>query len=224
MYRHRPPGRPSWESVDVDRRREQLTERPARGAAAAVGEQHPPRFWLAGEALDQARSLARNECHAKSAGLTQRRYTDPSGFDERATVSTARPRCALFDRAMRLPGVPRISATRCADPGQVAGTVHNTNPTAREQRICRTTRPDRPPPRRPASLLRLPGHRWIDRSGRRSPGRLGQHGPPEQDQGGYRGRGRHGSTPHKTSRSARQVPATPPPPRGGRNMNTHRST
>jgi D-alanyl-D-alanine carboxypeptidase (penicillin-binding protein 5/6) len=62
---------------------------------------------------------------ARSLGMTQTHYTDPSGYDD-ATVSTAADQLRLVDRAMRLPVFASIVATPSATL-PVAGTVHNTN-------------------------------------------------------------------------------------------------
>jgi D-alanyl-D-alanine carboxypeptidase (penicillin-binding protein 5/6) len=62
---------------------------------------------------------------ARSLGMAQTRYTDPSGFDD-TTVSTAADQVRIVVRAMRLPVFARIVATPSVWL-PVAGTVHNTN-------------------------------------------------------------------------------------------------
>ena len=104
---------------------EQLTERqtlqalllPSANNIAAVLAR-----WDAGSAR---RFVARMNAAARSIGMTETRYTDPSGYDE-ATVSTAADQVRLVERAMRLPAFASIVATaRATLP--VAGTVENTN-------------------------------------------------------------------------------------------------
>jgi serine-type D-Ala-D-Ala carboxypeptidase (penicillin-binding protein 5/6) len=62
---------------------------------------------------------------ARSLGMTQTRYTDPSGYDD-ATVSTAADQVRIVDQAMRLPVFASIVATPSVTL-PVAGTVFNTN-------------------------------------------------------------------------------------------------
>jgi serine-type D-Ala-D-Ala carboxypeptidase (penicillin-binding protein 5/6) len=71
------------------------------------------------------RFVARMNATARSLGMTQTRYTDPSGYDD-ATVSTAADQVRIVERAMRLPLFASIVATPSATL-PVAGTVHNTN-------------------------------------------------------------------------------------------------
>lgn len=78
--------------------------------------------WDAGSA-DQF--VARMNATARSLGMTDTRYTDPSGYDE-ATVSTAADQVRIVDQAMRLPVFATIVATPSATL-PVAGTVHNTD-------------------------------------------------------------------------------------------------
>jgi D-alanyl-D-alanine carboxypeptidase (penicillin-binding protein 5/6) len=69
--------------------------------------------------------VARMNAAARSLGMTDTRYTDPSGFDD-ATVSTAADQVRIVDRAIRLPVFASIVATPSATL-PVAGTVSNTN-------------------------------------------------------------------------------------------------
>jgi D-alanyl-D-alanine carboxypeptidase (penicillin-binding protein 5/6) len=62
---------------------------------------------------------------ARSLGMTNTLYTDPSGYDD-ATVSTAADQVRIVDRAMRLPVFASIVSTRAATL-PIAGTVENTN-------------------------------------------------------------------------------------------------
>ena len=71
------------------------------------------------------RFVARMNATARSLGMTQTRYTDPSGYDD-ATVSTAADQMRIVDRAMRLPVFAGIVATPSVTL-PVAGTVDNTN-------------------------------------------------------------------------------------------------
>ena len=78
--------------------------------------------WDAGSA---DRFVARMNTTARSLGMTQTRYTDPSGYDD-ATVSSAADQVRIVDHAMRLPAFAHIVATPSAWL-PVAGTVHNTD-------------------------------------------------------------------------------------------------
>src|SRR4051794_6476895 len=78
--------------------------------------------WDAGSA---DRFVARMNATAASLGMTNTRYTDPSGYDD-ATVSTAADQVRIVDRAMRLSALASIVATPNATL-PVAGTVQSTN-------------------------------------------------------------------------------------------------
>jgi serine-type D-Ala-D-Ala carboxypeptidase (penicillin-binding protein 5/6) len=78
--------------------------------------------WDAGSAH---RFVARMNAAARSLGMTQTRYTDPSGYDD-ATVSTAADQVHIVDQAMRLPVFAAVVATPTATL-PVAGTVSNTD-------------------------------------------------------------------------------------------------
>jgi len=71
------------------------------------------------------RFVARMNATARALGMTDTRYSDPSGYDD-ATVSTAADQVRIVDRAMSLQAFASIVATRTATL-PVAGTVHNTN-------------------------------------------------------------------------------------------------
>ena len=71
------------------------------------------------------RFVARMNATARSLGMADTRYTDPSGYDD-ATVSTAADQVRIVDRAMRLSVFARIVALPSAWL-PVAGVVHNTD-------------------------------------------------------------------------------------------------
>jgi D-alanyl-D-alanine carboxypeptidase (penicillin-binding protein 5/6) len=123
--------------ADTDRRRrqgesfvsvsggEQLTERQALQALLLPSANNIAAVLARWDAGSADRFVARMNATARSLGMTQTRYTDPSGFDD-ATVSTAADQVRLVERAMRLPVFASIVATPSATL-PVAGTVHNTN-------------------------------------------------------------------------------------------------
>jgi serine-type D-Ala-D-Ala carboxypeptidase (penicillin-binding protein 5/6) len=78
--------------------------------------------WDAGSADE---FVVRMNATARSLGMADTRYTDPSGYED-ATVSTAADQVRVVGRAMRLPVFARIVATPSATL-PVAGTVHNTD-------------------------------------------------------------------------------------------------
>jgi serine-type D-Ala-D-Ala carboxypeptidase (penicillin-binding protein 5/6) len=69
--------------------------------------------------------VARMNATARSLGMTETRYTDPSGYDDE-TVSTAADQLRIVDRAMGLPVFADIVATPSATL-PVVGTVYSTN-------------------------------------------------------------------------------------------------
>ena len=123
--------------ADTDRRRgqgesvvsiaagEQLTERQALQALLLPSANNIAAVLARWDAGSADRFVARMNATARSLGMTQTRYTDPSGYDD-ATVSTAADQVRIVDRAMRLPVFASIVATPSATL-PVAGTVHNTN-------------------------------------------------------------------------------------------------
>jgi D-alanyl-D-alanine carboxypeptidase (penicillin-binding protein 5/6) len=123
--------------ADTDRRREQqesvvsiaageqLTERQALQALLLPSANNIAAVLARWDAGSTDRFVARMNATARSLGMTQTRYTDPSGYDD-ATVSTAADQVRIVDRAMRLPVFASIVATPSAKL-PVAGTVHNTN-------------------------------------------------------------------------------------------------
>src|SRR5580765_5455078 len=123
--------------VDTDRRRdqeesvvsiaagEQLTERQALQALLLPSANNIAAVLARWDAGSAERFVDRMNATASSLGMTQTRYTDPSGYDD-ATVSTAADQVRVVDRAMRLPVFASIVATPSAAL-PVAGTVHNTN-------------------------------------------------------------------------------------------------
>jgi D-alanyl-D-alanine carboxypeptidase (penicillin-binding protein 5/6) len=123
--------------ADTDRRRrqdesvvsiaagEQLTERQALQALLLPSANNIAAVLARWDAGSTDRFVVRMNATARSLGMTQTRYTDPSGYDD-ATVSTAADQVRLVDRAMRLPVFASIVARPSATL-PVAGTVHNTN-------------------------------------------------------------------------------------------------
>src|SRR5215211_1001648 len=123
--------------ADTDRRRrqqesvvsiaagEQLTERQALQALLLPSANNIAAVLARWDAGSEDRFVAQMNATARSLGMTNTRYTDPSGYDD-ATVSTAAEQVRIVDRAMRLPAFASIVATPSATL-PVAGTVHNTN-------------------------------------------------------------------------------------------------
>ena len=123
--------------ADTDRRRgqqesvvpiaagEQLTERQALQALLLPSANNIAAVLARWDAGSKERFLARMNATARSLGMTDTRYTDPSGYDA-ATASTAVDQVRLVVRAMRLP----VFASIVAMPSvwlPVAGSVHNTD-------------------------------------------------------------------------------------------------
>ena len=71
------------------------------------------------------RFVARMNAAARSLGMADTRYTDPSGYDD-TTLSTAADQVRIVDRAMRLPVFASIVATPAATLPSV-GAVRNTD-------------------------------------------------------------------------------------------------
>ena len=123
--------------ADTDRRRgqresvvsivagEQLTERQALQALLLPSANNIAAVLARWDAGSVDRFVARMNAAARSLGMTDTRYTDPSGYDD-ATVSTAADQVRIVDRAMRLPVFASIVATPSVTL-PVAGTVHNTD-------------------------------------------------------------------------------------------------
>jgi serine-type D-Ala-D-Ala carboxypeptidase (penicillin-binding protein 5/6) len=123
--------------ADTDRRRgheesvvpvaagEQLTERQALQALLLPSANNIAAVLARWDAGSQERFVARMNATARSIGMIQTRYTDPSGYDD-ATVSTAADQVRIVERAMRLPVFASIVATSSATL-PVAGTVRNTD-------------------------------------------------------------------------------------------------
>jgi D-alanyl-D-alanine carboxypeptidase (penicillin-binding protein 5/6) len=123
--------------ADTDRRREQdesvvsitageqLSERQALQALLLPSANNIAAVLARWDAGSEDRFIARMNAAARSLGMTQTRYTDPSGYDE-GTVSTAADQVRLVERAMRLPVFASIVGTSSATL-PVAGTVQNTN-------------------------------------------------------------------------------------------------
>jgi D-alanyl-D-alanine carboxypeptidase (penicillin-binding protein 5/6) len=104
---------------------ETLTERQALQALLLPSANNIAAVLARWDAGSVERFVARMNATARSLGMTDTRYTDPSGYDD-ATVSTAADQVRIVDRAMRLPVFATIVATPSATL-PVAGTVHNTD-------------------------------------------------------------------------------------------------
>jgi serine-type D-Ala-D-Ala carboxypeptidase (penicillin-binding protein 5/6) len=123
--------------ADTDRRRrqqesivgiavgERLTERQALQALLLPSANNIAAVLARWDAGSIGRFVARMNVTARAVGMSQTRYTDPSGYDD-ATVSTAADQVRIVDRAMRVPVFARIVSSRSATL-PVAGTVRNTN-------------------------------------------------------------------------------------------------
>ena len=104
---------------------EQLTELQALQALLLPSANNVAAVLARWDAGSEEQFVARMNAAARSLGMTQTRYTDPSGYDDR-TVSTAADQVRIVELAMRLPVFARIVATPSATL-PVAGTVRNTN-------------------------------------------------------------------------------------------------
>jgi D-alanyl-D-alanine carboxypeptidase (penicillin-binding protein 5/6) len=104
---------------------EQLTERQALEALLLPSANNIAAVLARWDAGSEGRFVARMNATARSLGMADTRYTDPSGYDD-GTVSTAADQMRIVERAMRLPVFARIVATPSATL-PVAGTVQNTN-------------------------------------------------------------------------------------------------
>jgi D-alanyl-D-alanine carboxypeptidase (penicillin-binding protein 5/6) len=125
------------DAADTDRRREQeesvvsiaageqLTERQALQSLLLPSANNIAAVLARWDTGSVERFVARMNETARSLGMTDTRYTDPSGYDD-ATVSTAADQVRIVDRAMGLPVFASIVATPSATL-PVAGTVRNTN-------------------------------------------------------------------------------------------------
>jgi serine-type D-Ala-D-Ala carboxypeptidase (penicillin-binding protein 5/6) len=104
---------------------EQLTELQALQALLLPSANNIAAVLAHWDAGSTARFVARMNATARSLGMTDTRYTDPSGFND-TTVSTAVDQVRIVVRAMRQAVFARIVATQSARL-PVAGTVHNTD-------------------------------------------------------------------------------------------------
>jgi D-alanyl-D-alanine carboxypeptidase (penicillin-binding protein 5/6) len=104
---------------------EQLTELQALQALLLPSANNIAAFLAQWDAGSEDRFVAEMNATARSLGMTNTRYTDPSGFDD-ATVSTAADQVRIVERAMRLPVFASIVATPSATLPLV-GTVRNTD-------------------------------------------------------------------------------------------------
>jgi D-alanyl-D-alanine carboxypeptidase (penicillin-binding protein 5/6) len=113
------------ESVVAVAAGEQLTELQALQALLLPSSNNIATVLARWDAGSEDGFVAQMNATARSLGMTDTRYTDPSGFDD-ATVSTAADQVRIVDRAMRLPVFASIVATPSATL-PVAGTVYNTD-------------------------------------------------------------------------------------------------
>ncbi|HET8527636.1 MAG TPA: hypothetical protein VFL60_01905 [Gaiellaceae bacterium] len=104
---------------------EQLTELQALQALLLPSANNIAAVLARWDAGSEERFVARMNAAARSLGMYDTHYTDPSGYDP-ATVSTAADQVSIVERALRLAVFARIVATRAVSL-PVAGTVHNTN-------------------------------------------------------------------------------------------------
>jgi D-alanyl-D-alanine carboxypeptidase (penicillin-binding protein 5/6) len=123
--------------ADTDRRRErqesivpiaageELTELQALEALLLPSANNVAAVLARWDAGSTRRFVVRMNATARSLGMADTRYTDPSGYDD-GTVSTAADQLRLVERALRLPVLARIVASSSALL-PVAGIVRNTN-------------------------------------------------------------------------------------------------
>jgi len=104
---------------------EQLTELQALQALLLPSANNIAAVLARWDAGSTGRFVARMNAAARSFGMTDTHYTDPSGFND-TTVSTAVDQVRIVVRAMRIRVFARIVATPSVWL-PVAGTVHNTN-------------------------------------------------------------------------------------------------
>ena len=104
---------------------EQLTEHQALQALLLPSANNIAVVLARWDAGSEGRFVARMNAAARSLGMADTRYTDPSGYDD-ATVSTAADQVRIVQRAMRLAAFANIVATPAATL-PVAGTVRNTD-------------------------------------------------------------------------------------------------
>jgi D-alanyl-D-alanine carboxypeptidase (penicillin-binding protein 5/6) len=105
---------------------EELTERRLLEALLVPSGNDIARILATRLAGNEARFVAEMNAAARTLGMADTTYTDPSGFDP-GTVSTAADQLRVFRRAMRSPAFRRIVST--ADVTlPVVGTVTNFNP------------------------------------------------------------------------------------------------
>jgi D-alanyl-D-alanine carboxypeptidase (penicillin-binding protein 5/6) len=117
--------RAEGESVVPVAAREQLTELQALQALLVPSANNIAAVLARWDAGSVKAFVAEMNATAESLGMTETRYTDPSGFDD-TTVSTASDQVRVVGRAMRLAVFASIVATPAVTL-PVAGTVHNTD-------------------------------------------------------------------------------------------------
>ncbi len=114
------------QSVVAVRAGERLTERQLLEALLIPSGNNIARMLATDVAGSEARFLAEMNAEARTLGMSQTSYTDPSGFDP-STVSTAADQLRVFRRAMRFP-VFRQIVSMASVTLPVAGTLTNFNP------------------------------------------------------------------------------------------------
>lgn len=113
------------QSLVAVRAGERLTERQALEALLLPSANNIAAILAERVSGSQERFVRRMNDEARSLGMRQTGYTDPSGYLD-TTVSTAADQLLLARAAMRLPAFAAIVAQPSATI-PVAGTVHNTN-------------------------------------------------------------------------------------------------
>ena len=111
---------------------EQLTERQALEALLLPSANNIAAVLARWDAGSEGRFVARMNATARSLGMADTRYTDPSGYDD-GTVSTAADQIRIVERAMRL---PVFAAHRRHTERDAAGRRHR----PKHQRVARARR------------------------------------------------------------------------------------
>jgi serine-type D-Ala-D-Ala carboxypeptidase (penicillin-binding protein 5/6) len=114
------------QSVVAVRAGEQLTERQLLQALLIPSGNNIARMLASQVAGSETRFLAAMNAEARTLGLNQTIYTDPSGLDP-STISTAADQLRVFQRAMRF-RVFRQIVSMASVTLPVAGTLRNFNP------------------------------------------------------------------------------------------------
>ncbi|MGB9183140.1 MAG: hypothetical protein WCB67_03675 [Solirubrobacteraceae bacterium] len=105
---------------------EQLTERQLLQALLIPSGNNIARMLATQVAGSETRFIAEMNAEARTLGMDNTIYSDPSGFDP-GTVSTAADQLRVFERAMRFPAFRQI-VSMASVTLPVAGTLTNYNP------------------------------------------------------------------------------------------------